>query len=76
MSTDSAADDAAKAAIHKATVETWTLYSIGVTVTLLRTYARVRAVGFRHLQAEDVLVWIGIVRAYSQIYRAQSVANV
>jgi hypothetical protein len=67
MSTDPAADDAAKAAIHKANLETWTLYSIGVTLTLLRTYSRVRAAGFRHLQAEDYLVWIGIVRAHSQI---------
>jgi hypothetical protein len=62
MSTDSAADEAAQAALYKSTVEHWTLYAVGVTVTLLRTYSRVRAVGFRHLQAEDLLVWVGIVR--------------
>lgn len=65
MSTDSAADEAARAALHKPTVEHWTLYAIGVTLTLLRTYARVRAVGFRHLQAEDLLVWVGIVRDHT-----------
>ncbi|RLL97338.1 hypothetical protein CFD26_105727 [Aspergillus turcosus] len=76
MSTDPAPDDAAKAAIHKATVETWTLYSIGVTVTLLRTYARVRAVGFRHLQAEDVLVWVGILFYTAQTALAYNVGRV
>ncbi|KAF7114202.1 hypothetical protein CNMCM5793_007780 [Aspergillus hiratsukae] len=76
MSTDPAADDAAKAAIHKATVEAWTLYSIGVTVTLLRTYSRVRAVGFRHLQAEDFLVWIGILFYTAQTALAYNVGHV
>lgn len=54
---------AAAAAAYKATVEVWTLFAIGVAVTVLRTYARVRAVGFRHLQADDYLVWVGIVGA-------------
>jgi hypothetical protein len=62
MSSDSAADDAAQAALYKSTVVLWTLYAFGVAVTLLRTYSRVRAVGFRHLQAEDFLVWVAIVR--------------
>lgn len=56
-----AASDAAKAAAYKATVELWTLYSFGVAVTLLRTYARVRAVGFRNLKADDYLIWVAIV---------------
>lgn len=55
-----AASDAAHAA-YKATVELWTLYSFGVAVTLLRTYARVRAVGWRNLRADDYLIWIAIV---------------
>jgi hypothetical protein len=54
------ASDAAKAA-YKATVELWTLYSFGVAVTLLRTYARVRAVGFRNLKADDYLIWVAVV---------------
>jgi hypothetical protein len=56
-----AASDAAKAAAYQATVELWTLYSFGVAVTLLRTYARVRAVGFRNLKADDYLIWVAIV---------------
>lgn len=56
-----AASEAAKAA-YKASVELWTLYSFGVAVTLLRTYARVRAVGFRNLKADDYLIWVAIVR--------------
>ncbi|OKO97975.1 hypothetical protein PENSUB_9555 [Penicillium subrubescens] len=55
-----AASDAAKAAAYKATVELWTLYSFGVAVTLLRTHARVRAVGFRNLKADDYLIWVAI----------------
>ncbi|KAJ8195365.1 hypothetical protein LV164_002207 [Aspergillus fumigatus] len=76
MSTDSAADEAARAALHKPTVEHWTLYAIGVTLTLLRTYARVRAVGFRHLQAEDLLVWVGIIFYTAQTALAYSVGRV
>ncbi|KAF4211817.1 hypothetical protein CNMCM5878_002018 [Aspergillus fumigatiaffinis] len=76
MSTDSAADEAAQAALYKSTVEHWTLYAIGVTVTLLRTYSRVRAVGFRHLQAEDLLVWVGIVFYTAQTALAYSVGHV
>lgn len=58
-----AASQGAANAAYNATVELWTLYSIGVAVTLLRTYARGRAVGWRHLQADDYLVWVGIVCA-------------
>jgi hypothetical protein len=56
-------DAAVQAAFHKSTVESWALYAIGVAATLLRTYARGSAVGFRHLQADDYLVWVGIVCA-------------
>lgn len=49
-------------AIYDATVELWTLYSIGVAITILRTYARVKVVGWRHLQADDYLAWVAVVR--------------
>lgn len=69
--TQDAAQDAAQAAIahavYEVTVELWTLYAVGVAVTLLRTYARGRAVGLKHLQADDYLVWVGIVRAPQSI---------
>ena len=49
MSSGTAPDAMAQAVAAKVaynvTVEIWTLYAIGVFVTLLRTFARVRAVG-------------------------------
>lgn len=67
-----AASDAAHAA-YKATVELWTLYSFGVAVTLLRTYARVRAVGWRNLKADDYLIWIAIVRSLRKSVQLYSI---
>ena len=46
------------------TVETWTLYALGVSITVLRTYARVSTVGYRGLHADDFLIWLAIVRRY------------
>ncbi|KAL7620076.1 hypothetical protein AAE478_010625 [Parahypoxylon ruwenzoriense] len=54
-----AAAEAAAAAMLKFTIEAWTLLAIGICVTILRTYARVKAVGFKSLQADDYLVWVG-----------------
>ncbi|KAJ5574054.1 uncharacterized protein N7459_008481 [Penicillium hispanicum] len=48
--------------LSPAVVELWVLYSVGVTFTLIRTYARVRAVGWRDLAPDDYLIWVGIVR--------------
>jgi hypothetical protein len=63
MSTSNAAVQAAvEKALHKFAVESWTLYSIGLSATLLRTYARVRVVGMRNLHAADYIVWVGVVR--------------
>lgn len=59
------ARDAASEAAYRTTVELWTLYSTGVTVTILRTYARARAVGLRNLRLDDYLIWVGVVRAAS-----------
>lgn len=49
------------AAIYHFNVELWTLYAFGVAITILRTYARVRSVGWK-LQADDYLAWVAIVR--------------
>ena len=46
------------------TVELWTLYALGVSFTILRTYARVLAVGFRRLSADDYLIWLAIVSTF------------
>lgn len=59
---DFAAQAAVAAALATFNTELWTLYAFGVLVTILRTYARVKAVGFRDLRADDFLVWLAIVR--------------
>jgi hypothetical protein len=45
-------------------IELWTLYSLGVSFTILRTYARIVAVGFRELRADDYLIWLAVVRIH------------
>lgn len=57
-----AAEAAAAATARSSLIQLWTLFSIGVSVTILRTYARSKAVGMRNLRADDFLVWIAIVR--------------
>lgn len=56
-----AAAAAAQVAFQKFATEAWTLLAIGLVVTLLRTYSRVRSVGFGGLRADDYLVWVGAV---------------
>ncbi|KAL6407411.1 hypothetical protein AUP68_10243 [Ilyonectria robusta] len=79
MSSSDPTDSAAKAiadAIHRSAVESWTLYSIGVASTALRTYARMRGSGIRGLRTEDYLVWIGIMFYTIQSSLAYSVGSV
>jgi hypothetical protein len=63
---DSAAQAAMAAAMAAAVrtfnTELWTFYAFGVLVTILRTYARVKAVGIRDLRADDFIMWFAIVR--------------
>lgn len=54
---------AAERAFRRFAMESWTLYGLGCSSTLLRTYARVRAVGVAHLRPDDYLAWLGTVRA-------------
>jgi hypothetical protein len=56
-----AAQEAAIAAARQATITLWTLYAFGVLVTVLRTYARVVAVGFTKLRGDDYLAWVALV---------------
>ncbi|KAE8149094.1 hypothetical protein BDV25DRAFT_141146 [Aspergillus avenaceus] len=70
-----AAPDAVQAALHKSAVESWTLYAFGVAATLLRTYARGSAVGYKNLRADDYLVWVGILFYTAQTALAYSVGN-
>lgn len=57
-----AAAAAMAAAVRDFNTELWTLYAFGVAITMLRTYARVKAVGFENLQADDFIIWLAIVR--------------
>ncbi|KAJ5212602.1 uncharacterized protein N7498_004248 [Penicillium cinerascens] len=76
MSTGIEPRDAASDAAYRVAVELWTLYSIGVTATLLRTYARVITVGWRNLRLDDLLIWIAIIFYTTQTALAYSVGNV
>lgn len=73
---------AAEKAFRDVTIEIWTLFAIGVTATILRTYARIRSVGFKGLTMDDYLVWVGVVFYAAQSalgwnigYAAQGLAN-
>ncbi|KAI1828891.1 hypothetical protein DTO027I6_10040 [Penicillium roqueforti] len=55
------APDAGSDAAYKTTVELWTLYSVGVAMTIMRTYSRGRAVGLKNLGLDDCLIWIALV---------------
>ncbi|CAI7586528.1 unnamed protein product [Penicillium glandicola] len=61
---------------EKALVELWTLYSIAVAVTILRTYARGRTGGWRNLRPDDYLVWVAIILYSVQAALAYSVSSV
>ncbi|KAI1634251.1 hypothetical protein F4809DRAFT_652025 [Biscogniauxia mediterranea] len=80
--TDPAAAAAAQAALLQFVTEDWTLFSIGLTFTIIRTYARVKHVGFRGLQLDDYFVWVAMIfyavetsLAYSVGAVAQGLAN-
>ncbi|KAI1499255.1 hypothetical protein F5X99DRAFT_420060 [Biscogniauxia marginata] len=59
--TDPAAAAAAEAALLQFVTEDWTLFAVGIVITIIRTYARVKQVGFKGLQADDYLVWIAMI---------------
>jgi hypothetical protein len=48
-------------AARNANITLWTLYAIGVLVTVLRTYARLKLAGWKRFQADDYLVWVAVV---------------
>lgn len=49
------------ASMHRFNVEVFTLLGIALTVTGLRTYIRIKNVGFKGLWADDYLVVIAAV---------------
>ncbi|GKZ25189.1 hypothetical protein AbraIFM66951_001113 [Aspergillus brasiliensis] len=68
-------DEASKAA-YNSNVQLWTLYAIGVAVTLLRTYSQCKDLGWRRLRLDDYLIWVAIVFYTAQVALAYSVGNV
>ncbi|KAL2128639.1 hypothetical protein VTI74DRAFT_8912 [Chaetomium olivicolor] len=58
---EAAAIEAGIAAARAFNITLWTLYAFGVLVTALRTYARVKAVGWKHFEADDYLVWAAVL---------------
>ncbi|KAK6860458.1 hypothetical protein PG995_004094 [Apiospora arundinis] len=48
--------------------ELWTLYSLGVAVTALRTYSRIHSVGLADLKLDDYIVWLSV-----GLYTARSI---
>ncbi|RYP53882.1 hypothetical protein DL768_001194 [Monosporascus sp. mg162] len=79
---DPAALAAAQEAMKRFSTEAWTLLSIGLLVTIIRTFGRVKALGLKGLQPDDYLVWVGATfyaietgLAYSVGAKAQGLAN-
>ncbi|RYP90682.1 hypothetical protein DL770_003220 [Monosporascus sp. CRB-9-2] len=79
---DPAALAAAQEAMKTFSTEAWTLLSIGLLVTIIRTFGRVKALGLKGLQPDDYLVWVGATfyaietgLAYSVGAKAQGLAN-
>ncbi|KAK5993094.1 hypothetical protein PT974_06522 [Cladobotryum mycophilum] len=72
---DPAVIAAAQAAFHQFTVEAWTLLGVGIAVTVLRTYARVRSTGWRRLGGDDYLAWVAVLLYIAETSLAYSVGN-
>ncbi|KAB5577894.1 hypothetical protein GE09DRAFT_1168671 [Coniochaeta sp. 2T2.1] len=57
------------------TVESWTLYAVGVSSTILRFYARMRVGGFKNFETEDYLMVVAIVFYTIQTTLAYSIGS-
>ncbi|RYP40738.1 hypothetical protein DL767_001493 [Monosporascus sp. MG133] len=72
---EAAATEAALAAARMFNITLWTLYAFGVLITALRTYARVKAVGWKHLEADDYLVWVAVLLYSTQSTLGYQIGN-
>lgn len=61
MDPAAAAAAAAEAALRQFVIEDWTLFAVGLSFTILRTFGRVKQVSWKGLQADDYLVWVAMV---------------
>ncbi|RYC60380.1 hypothetical protein CHU98_g5833 [Xylaria longipes] len=83
MSADTPMDPAAVAAAKSAAsafqefvTEDFTLFAVGFIITVTRTFARVKQVGFKGLQGDDYLVWLAMLIYAAETALAYSVGAV
>ncbi|KAK3314830.1 hypothetical protein B0H66DRAFT_481402 [Apodospora peruviana] len=67
--------EAALAAARQFNIIIWTLYAIGVCVTIFRTYARFKQVGFSEFQADDYLIWVAVLLYSCQTTLGYEIGN-
>ncbi|EEH33192.2 hypothetical protein PAAG_04245 [Paracoccidioides lutzii Pb01] len=73
---DPAAAAAAQAAYYSFSIEAWSLLGVAFLVTIIRTYARVNTLGFKSLQPDDYLVWVGVIFYAIETALAYSVGSI
>ncbi|KAI1821583.1 hypothetical protein F4861DRAFT_453759 [Xylaria intraflava] len=71
-----AAKAAAASAFKQFATEDFALFAVGLIVTLTRTFARVKQVGFKGLQGDDYLVWVAMLIYAAETALAYSVGAV
>ncbi|CAJ2506143.1 Uu.00g002730.m01.CDS01 [Anthostomella pinea] len=73
---DLAGDPMAAAGARSFTIQLWTQYAVGVLVTILRTYARVKAVGIINIHGDDVLIWVAVLFYSARTVLGHSVGDI
>ncbi|KAJ2995461.1 hypothetical protein NUW58_g1260 [Xylaria curta] len=71
-----AAEAQAARAFQQFVTEDFTLFAIGLLVTVTRTFARVKQVGWKGLQGDDYLVWLAMLIYAAETALAYSVGAV
>ncbi|KAI1437289.1 hypothetical protein GGR50DRAFT_700273 [Xylaria sp. CBS 124048] len=71
-----AAAKAAESAFREFLTEDFALFAVGFIVTVTRTFARVKQVGFKGLQGDDYLVWVAMLIYAAETALAYSVGAV
>jgi hypothetical protein len=53
--------EAAKATLQRFIVEAFTLLGFGIAITMLRTYSRIKTLGFSKLKFDDLFAWLAMI---------------
>lgn len=61
MLRDRAVITPALAAFYQFSTEAWVLLGIGIAITILRVFAKIKSAGFRYLGADDYLALLAII---------------